>query len=295
MKRLIAAALLSTAWFSAPITASAAPATTFNVDGALVQKTGSGPAVILIPGLGGGPFVYDAVIPELSKRATVYAVTLPGFDGVAPVAAPYLPAFEKSIVDLIAREHLAHPLIVGHSLGGHLAVKLAQDVPSVAAVLVIDAVPLYPLPRPGETAASRAAAGAGFADAMLAAPDDKYAAQQKMVDGYLVTSDADIATVTQHALASDKTTEVKAGVEMMMEDLGPKLPAISAPMTLLAPAPSEAEAAGVAAEYKQLYAGTPHLTVITIAPSKHFIMFDQPAKFQAALDAFVAANAHVSP
>lgn len=291
MKRLIAAALLSTAWFSAPISASAAPATTINVDGAVVQKTGSGPAVILIPGLGGGHFVYDAVIPELSKRATVYAVTLPGFDGVAPVAAPLLPAFEKSILDLIAREHLAHPVLVGHSLGGHLAVKVAEDVPTIAGVLAIDSLPLFPLPRPGETPETRATMANGFVTAMMAAPDAAYAAQQKTVDGYLVTAPADMDTVTMHMLASDRATTVHSASEMMLEDLGPKLASITAPVTILAPAQSDADVAGTVAEYTALYKGVPHLTVTGIAPSKHFIMFDQPAKFKAALDAFVAANA----
>jgi len=54
------------------------------------------------------------------------------------------------------------------------------------------------------------------------------------------------------------------------------------------PAPSEGSAADTAAQYAQLYAGTPKLTVTTVAPSKHFIMLDQPAVFAADLDAFLA-------
>jgi pimeloyl-ACP methyl ester carboxylesterase len=291
MKRILTAAIALAACFTMALRVANA-GTMLHVDGALVQKSGSGPAVILIPGLGGGAFVYAGVIPELSKKYTVYAVTLPGFDGVPAVAPPYLPAFEKSIVDLIAQEHLAHPVVVGHSLGGHLAVKLAEDVPSIAAAMAIDALPLFPLPRPGETAASRATSAAAFGDAMLATPDGKYAAQQKMVDGYLVTSDTNVALVTDHALKSDKTTEVKSATEMMMEDLGPKLTTITAPVTILAPAPNDASASDTAAQYAQLYAGTAHLTVTPIAPSKHFIMLDQPEKFRTALDAFVAAYAH---
>jgi pimeloyl-ACP methyl ester carboxylesterase len=256
-----------------------------------VQKSGSGPAVILIPGLGGGAFVYADIIPELSQHHTVYAVTLPGFDGVPAIAPPYLPAFEKSIVDLIAQEHLAHPVVVGHSLGGHLALKLAEDAPAIAAVMVIDALPLFPVPRPGETSTSREMSAASFADAMLKLPDEKYAAQTRMVEGYLVTSDVNIAQVTDHALKSDKMTEVKSGTEMMLEDLGPKLKSINAPVVVLVPAPSDGSAADTAAQYAQLYSGTPHLSVTPIAPSKHFIMLDQPEKFRAALDAFVSAYA----
>ena len=290
MKRSSIAAIALAACFTM-LAGAASADTTLHVDGALVQKTGSGPAVILIPGLGGGPFVYAGVIPELSAHHTVYAVTLPGFDGNAPVAAPYLPAFEKSMTDLIAQEHLAHPVIVGHSLGGHLAVKLAEDVPSVAAVMAIDAIPLFPLARPGETPASRQAMADGYNTMMLGESQDAYSAQTKTFFGYLVTGDTNAALVADHGLKSDRSTEVKSATEMMMEDLGPKLASITVPVTVLAPASSDADVAATQAEYTQLYAGTKKLTVTTIAPSKHFIMLDQPDKFRAALDAFVAANA----
>jgi pimeloyl-ACP methyl ester carboxylesterase len=284
----VAAAAL--AMLLTPIAAKAD--TTLHVDGALVQKSGSGPAVILIPGLGGGPFVYANVIPELSKRATVYAVTLPGYDGVAATQAPYLPEFEKSIVDLIAQEHLVRPLIVGHSLGGHLAVKLAEDVPGLGAVMAIDSVPLFPAPKPDETAQSRAAFASGFTTMMLSSPEDKYEAQVRVGDSFLTTGDANVAAVTDHALKSDRVTEVRSAAEMMLEDLGPKLSSITVPVVVLAASPNAGSSGDIASYYKQLYAGTPKLTVIPIAPSKHFIPLDQPEQFRAALDAFVAANAH---
>ncbi len=40
--------------------------------------------------------------------------------------------------------------------------------------------------------------------------------------------------------------------------------------------------------YKAAYAAAPGVSVVEIAPSLHFIMLDQPAKFATALDAFLA-------
>jgi pimeloyl-ACP methyl ester carboxylesterase len=40
--------------------------------------------------------------------------------------------------------------------------------------------------------------------------------------------------------------------------------------------------------YKAAFATAPSVKVIEIGPSLHFVMLDQPAKFAAALDAFLA-------
>src|ERR1700737_3551754 len=87
-----------------------------------VEKFGSGqPRLILIPGLVSGTWVWDAAIRQSSPTYTIYAVTLPGFDGTKPVAAPLLDKVDASLIQLIESEHLARPVIIGHSLGGLIA------------------------------------------------------------------------------------------------------------------------------------------------------------------------------
>src|SRR6202035_5398451 len=93
-------AALAAPLLCAPVRAADA---TLHFDAAYVTKTGSGPrAVVLIPGLGSGAYVFDGIAPSLAKRYTVYAITFAGFDGEPPVQGPYLDAFAKSILDLIA-------------------------------------------------------------------------------------------------------------------------------------------------------------------------------------------------
>ena len=291
MNKLLQAAIAGAiVWFAAA-PALADPA--FNVDGATVAKTGSGAkSVILIPGLGGGAYVWDRVAPALAARYTVYTITLPGFDGVPAVKAPYLPVYERAIADLIAHEHLVKPTLVGHSLGGHLALKLAESQPDlIGAIVAVDALPLFPLQQPGETPQSRAASVVAFRNALTDTPLYAYAAQTRAMTAALVTSSRDVETIAVHSLRADRTAFAGAAAEMALEDLAPGLTAIAAPVLVLAAAPSEATAPQYAAVYRQLYAGTPHLDVRAIGTSKHFIMFDRPAAFQSALDAFLATNA----
>jgi pimeloyl-ACP methyl ester carboxylesterase len=269
--------------------AAAAPRT-IALDAASVTVSGSGPrAVILLPGLACGPYVFAGIAPKLAQTYTVYSFTFAGFDGAAPLAkGPYLDAFAKSVDDLIVREHLEKPLIIGHSLGGHLAIRTAEEHPgSVGGILVIDAVPLFPLPQPGETQQARQTGAAAFRDAILGSSDDAYGAQTGYFMAQMVTDPKNVELVTKHDLASDRTTVANAAYELSLADLSPNLSKIQAPVEVLAAAPIEATAAQTAAVYAAQYKDTPHLHVDAIAPSKHFIMFDQPDKFAAAVDAFL--------
>ena len=290
MKTLIAALALG-AGLLPPLSASAAPRT-IQLEAATATVSGTGSrAILLLPGLACGPYEFDGIAPELAEQHTVYALKFAGFDGAAPVKPPYLDAFARSVTDLIAREHLTKPILIGHSLGGHLALRVAATTPAnIGGVLVIDALPLFPLAQPGETPESRQRGAAAFRDALASVPDDKYTAQAKYFIAQLVTDPQNVDIVTQHQLAGDRATIAGASYEMALEDLGPSLPKIVAPVEVLAPATDDASAAQVAAFYTALYKGTPHLHVDAIAPSKHFIMYDQPEKFAKAVDAFVASS-----
>ena len=68
------------------------------------------------------------------------------------------------------------------------------------------------------------------------------------------------------------------------------LPKVTTPITLLH---GDYSTMGVPAGtmdkmYKAAYATAPSVTIVEIGPSRHFIMLDQPAKFDAALDLFLA-------
>ena len=282
----IAAAIVS---FSAPASA----ASTFHLDSATVTKIGSGPkAVILIPGLGCGPFVFDGVADELAQRYTVYRIAFDGFDGNGGGSAPYLTHDTQSVADLISREHLVRPILIGHSLGGHIALALAETMPAnVGGVVAIDALPLFPPRQPGQTDANRQDFAREFVAQMMSAPEEKYRAFVRQSVAALVTSDTNTNLVFSHTIRSDRAAFAGAAADMMTDDLGPALKAIAAPVLVLAPSPDAATADTIGASYRALFAGVSRLTVQTIAPARHFLMLDQPASFRAALDTFVDANA----
>jgi len=267
-----------------------AAGTSLHVGAAYVTKSGSGPhAVILMPGLGGGSWAYDGVAPELAKRYTVYSVTFAGFDGEPAVAGNYLDTFAQSIIDLIAQEKLRAPILVGHSLGGHLALRIAATIPdNVGGVVVIDALPLYPPMRPGDTMSERRTFMTAYRDGMLASPQAAYEAQSRVGITSLVTDPKNVDFVAASWNKADRHTIAGSVYEMSLADLHPLLSKITAPLLLIGVADTEANAERNRAYYAAEYAGTPHLEIAVVASSKHYVMYDQPEKFAAAFLPFLA-------
>ena len=295
MNRTFAAvlsALLALAALTQSAFAQDLPAT-FSVDGARVTQSGSGPnSIILLPGLGSGAYAFDGLAPQLRARATVYTVTFPGFDGVQPIAAPYLPAYERIVEDLIAHHHLVKPVIIGHSLGGHLAVKIAEDYPQQpGAVIALDALPLFPPSQPGTSAAERATYVTRI-ESFMNAPmtDAQYAASTKQAVDALVTSPNDAATILQHQMHGERATINGAAIEMMREDLGPNLGAITAPLLVVAPVDPARSASSTRDYYAAAYTGAKTLSVVTVGPSRHFMMYDQPEQTASAIATFLSAH-----
>jgi pimeloyl-ACP methyl ester carboxylesterase len=76
--------------------------------------------------------------------------------------------------------------------------------------------------------------------------------------------------------------------EDLTTDLRPDMASIAAPITLVYPwnavGPTKPAADAL---YRKAYATAPHVTLVDIGDAAHFVMLDQPAAFQAALDAFL--------
>ena len=99
---------------------------------------GSGPPLLLLHGLGGFAESWRHNLPVLSRRLSTYALDLPGFglSGKPPVA--YRLSFFVRAVDAVVESlGLAQTALVGHSLGGAVAVAYAMAHPSKVNRLVL--------------------------------------------------------------------------------------------------------------------------------------------------------------
>jgi pimeloyl-ACP methyl ester carboxylesterase len=101
--------------------------------------TPGAPAVLLIHGLGGQTGHYTYGIAGLLAGGRVVAVDRPGngHSTGAPDGAADLAVQAAAMAALIERLGLVRPLVVGHSLGGAVALALALDYPQHVAGLAL--------------------------------------------------------------------------------------------------------------------------------------------------------------
>src|SRR5688572_2356688 len=124
--------------------AAAADAPPFAPTRFSVQVRGNGPDVILIPGLTSGSEVWNGTVAALPGYR-YHLVHVAGFAG-APARANARGAVVAPLADEIARyirdRGLERPAIVGHSMGGTLAMMIGARHPDLAGrIMVVDMLP----------------------------------------------------------------------------------------------------------------------------------------------------------
>lgn len=125
------------------------------IDGARLhyQDRGQGPAIVLVHGLGGNLRNFYRLVEALSDTHRVIAVDRPGsgYSTAAPGVHPGLHGQAALVARFIHRLALDRPVLVGHSLGGALALALALDHPGSVRALVLVAPLTQVLHSPPES------------------------------------------------------------------------------------------------------------------------------------------------
>ena len=94
------------------------------------RAAGSGPLLVLIHGIAGSSATWEEVLPRLAERYTVVAPDLMGHGDSAKPRTDYsLGAYASAIRDLLGVLGYERGTIVGHSLGGGVAMQFAYQFP----------------------------------------------------------------------------------------------------------------------------------------------------------------------
>ena len=101
-------------------------------------EAGTGPVVLLIHGMAGNCENWRAVIEPLARHHTIIAPDLPGHGGSAPGSGDYsLGAFAAGLRDLLLTLGHDRATLVGHSLGGGIAMQFSYQFPEYTERLVL--------------------------------------------------------------------------------------------------------------------------------------------------------------
>lgn len=241
-----------------------------------VAVRGAGRDVVLIPGLASGPGLWNGVVAAIPGYRW-HLVHVRGFAGLAPDAnasGPLVRPVADEIARYIREAGLARPAVVGHSMGGTLAMMLGL-AGSAGRVMVVDMLPA------GAGMIGGTAQGMGF----LADQLGQYFTATKAGRAYL----AGMVAQMPGAKGSDPDVIANALRDLANVDLGPQLARLGVPLEVVyAVGNDAAQARQITSNFSTAYAAKKGALLVPVGPSGHMVMADQPQRFNALLGSFLA-------
>lgn len=259
-----------------------------------VDVTGTGAPIILIPGLGSPGSVWDGTVAHYCRNGKhqCHVLTLAGFAGQPAIKEPLLPAVEQQLSAYITANKFDHPVVIGHSLGGYVGMKLAADHPDqVGRLVIVDSLPALGATQvPTITREQLKQQAEGMRANMKTQDAETFKAGQLRTLQSMITKQEDIDRVLATSKQSDKDTVIDSMAEMMAADLRDDVSRIKAPTLVMGTwvayknyAPKEA----ITAVYTTQYAKLPGVRVEMADNARHFIMYDDPAWMYDRIDNFL--------
>jgi pimeloyl-ACP methyl ester carboxylesterase len=300
MERRQFCSLLGTAVTLAACTSTApranAPAATnvFSSEQISVITRGNGPDIILIHGLASHSDVWAEAGNTLDERYRLHLVQIHGFAGVPRRSADSLIAAPaaREIARYIRETGLTRPALIGHSMGGTIALMVAAREPTVPGrVMVVDMVAFMGavFGQPNGTVESlRPIAEQTRTQLLNRQADSANDMLTQMVAG-MTRSDRMRPVLLNYARSSDRRTVAQAMYEIMLTDLRPELSRITVPLTVLYVIPPNVPLSPeqFSAVMQQIYSNAPNVRLVRIDESSHYIQLDQPARFVAEVERFM--------
>ncbi len=284
---------------SSPMTSAAPkPAAPRDYGRFSVEVVGKGPDVILIPGLTSSREVWRIFVDANKTRYRFHMIQVDGFAGSAPngnrtgeVVAPTA----EAIAAYIESKKLKAPAVIGHSMGGEMALMIAARHPGdVGKVLIVDSLPFLGVQFAGPTATAQSVVPMAdkIRDDTAAQSKEAWTASETRFVGYLIKNVTMKGVLTREAIDSDQGVVSRALHDLIVTDLRPELDKIAVPVTVLYPWDESFAAQGRTEEattalYAGQYAGLKGVKLVRVDNSYHFIMFDQLQRFQAEAAAFL--------
>jgi len=259
-----------------------------------VRVAGHGQPMILIPGLDSGGETWDTTVAHYQDRFECHVLTVAGFAGVPRVPAPILDRVRDGLADYIRKNNLKKPIIIGHSLGGFLALAFAVKYPDIPGKLIIvDAYPFMlgassPYITPEEAKATVVMIRGGMNRMDQKAYEDYIKAGAGTRT--MVTKDSDFQRLVAWGLASDRTAIADATAELFSSDLRDGLDKIKSPTLVLGTwiaYKQYTDHTRTEANLRRQYARLAAVEIQVNDTGRHFIMWDDPEWMFGQIDRWV--------
>lgn len=254
-----------------------------------ISKKGTGNPILFLPGFTTPGSVWDETIQHLSGAYESHVASYAGFNGLEPIGTPWYTPIRDQLIDYIRREGLSNLTIIGHSMGGNLAIDLASSLKDqVAQLILVESIPcMREVMMPGVPAESLQY-NSPYNRQVLQMSDSAFRQMAAGIAQYMSMDTSKVQMITNWSLDADRKTYVYGYTDLLKLDLRDKLKKISARTLILgAPFPNKNV---VQANYDKQYANLALKKIMIAENSMHFLMFDQPEWLYNTINDFLSEN-----
>jgi pimeloyl-ACP methyl ester carboxylesterase len=259
------------------------------------EGTAGKPDVVLIPGLSSSREVWKAEAAKLAPNYRLHLVQINGFAG-QPAGAnagttDVIPAVVAELDQYITTRQM-QPVVVGHSMGGLVALLLAEQHPAnVRKLVIVDTLPFYAtMFAPDATVEGAKPIAAQMKQQLASVSDEEYASMQPAIAAHMSRDAEAQKLIAASSTASDRGVVAEVMSEDLTTDARPGLVQMKTPTLVLFEHDPTLERPNADAYEKTMRAGwsdAPNVKLVRVDDSRHFIMYDQPERFDAAMEAFL--------
>jgi len=260
-----------------------------------VTTRGRGADVLLIPGLASTAEVWRGVADRLAGKRRLHLISVRGFGDLpagANASGAVMATVAAEVRRYIAEQQLQRPAIIGHSMGGQLGLRIAADAGTrIGRVMVVDSSPFFPaLISPQATVGDIEPIAQLAYQAIHFLGDEALRAHGRQM-GLELGGATDAVFGTLGWQGGDRRVLAQSLYEVMTVDLRRRLPDITAPVTVVygwsadGSSPRSRTDGLFRGAYARLRAPA---AFVPIEGAEHMVMIDQPTRFMAAVDRFLA-------
>lgn len=251
-----------------------------------VKKSGEGnQSILLIPGFACSGEVWAETRSIFEKDFTCYTLTMAGFADAKPSPNPNFEHWKTGIANFIKENNIEKPVLIGHSMGGGLAMAIAADYPElIESIVVVDALPclsamMNPNFKPQENNDCSVAV-----DHITALSEEQFIQMQKMSMTQLLQNTEMLETVVNWSVESDRQTFAEMYCDFSNTDLRERIATVKCPTLVLLESNFKNFSSVIEDQYKNLE--TANLQYAN--KGLHFIMYDDKEWYFDQLKLFLA-------
>ncbi|WP_452229346.1 alpha/beta fold hydrolase [Lacinutrix sp. MEBiC02404] len=240
-----------------------------------IETIGQGKPILFLPGFATPGSIWKETAINLNIDRKSHFFSYAGFNGNNPIEMPWYASIKKAILKYITDNNMQDVLIIGHSMGGNLAVDIAAELPNIISkIIIVEALPCMREVMMPHVPAESLFYETPYNTQMLEMDQQQFKNIAVMMASNMTLKEDKKEVITNWMVEADRKTWVYGYTDLLKLDLRNVLHKVTCETLILGASFPDVNIAKE--NYEKQYTNLPNKTILMATNSKHFLMFDQP-------------------